>query len=106
MHDLGLGGPVPVERDPDAKHKGTCFDGVYGCHLCYNAENDGKGTISECDWCHAKDVYTKVTRAWDEPVLYAICEPCADRQAKYIAQEIAWDDAHRDDDYDGGYEDE
>lgn len=97
MHDLGLGGPVNVGVDPDAKHRGACFDGVYGCHLCWNAENDGKGHISNCDWCKARDVYTRVTQSWDEPALYAICEACAKRQAAYIAEEIAHDESRRDD---------
>lgn len=75
MHDLGLGGPVSVERDPSAKHSGTCYDGVYGCHLCWNADNGGQGTLFECAWCHS-DCLTLVVKAWDEPVMYALCEKC------------------------------
>lgn len=89
MHDLSLSTPVEVERDPDAKHRGPCFDGVYGCHLCWNAENDGKGTTSTCDRCDARDVFTRVCRASDEPVLYAWCEPCREEVAARRAQEAA-----------------
>lgn len=81
MHDLSLGGPVDVGRDPEAKHPGACFDGVYGCHLCWNADNEGKGTLARCDGCHAENVLTLVVRATDEPVLYAACEACQRRRA-------------------------
>jgi hypothetical protein len=89
MHDLGLGGPVEVERDPEAKHGGPCFDGVYGCHRCWDAENDGKGTLHTCEWCKNKDVHTRIVRASDEPVMYALCEPCRKRKADAEEQELA-----------------
>lgn len=95
MHDLGLGGPVPVDRDPAAKHAGPCFDGVYGCHRCWNADNDGKGTLSRCDGCRAEQVLTLVVQAVDEPVLYAACEACRRRRVEYaqrLANECYWDD--------------
>lgn len=84
MHDLSLGAPVEDERDPAAPHKGRCFDGVYGCHLCWNGANDGKGTLAHCEWCKAEDVHTRVVRAIDEPVMYAICATCESRQRQRI----------------------
>lgn len=87
-HDLGLGGPYEVERDPEAKHSGPCFDGVYGCHRCWNADNDGKGTIADCEGrCRAKGVLTRIIRASDEPVMYAACEACQKRKAEADQQE-------------------
>jgi len=88
-HDLGLGGPCEVERDPDALHGGPCFDGVYGCHRCWNAANNGKGTSSTCERCRANDVLTRVVRASDEPVLYAICQACQTLKAESDAQAVA-----------------
>lgn len=87
MHDLGLGGPVEVERDTEANHRGPCFDGVYGCHRCWDAENDGKGTVSTCEWCKAKDVHTRVIRAIDEPVMYAVCGKCQERHHEAVISE-------------------
>lgn len=103
MHDHSLGGPVNVGVDPTAKHSGPCFDGVYGCHRCWDAENDGKGTIFTCDWCHAENVHTRITRASDEPVSYAVCEPCRERQRRAILEEMRndpsyWDWDPRDED--------
>lgn len=97
MHDLSLGGPVVVGRDPKAKHLGTCFDGVYGCHLCWNAANDGKGEIFTCDWCQKPEVNTLVLRSIDEPVHYAICEDCQAKRQKYA------NDCLTDDEYFGDY---
>ncbi len=88
MHDLSLGGPVEVDRDPEAKHGGPCFDGVYGCHRCWNADNDGKGTLHTCEWCKAEDVLTRITKASDEPVMYAVCEACRAKQAEAALQEL------------------
>ena len=88
MHDHSLGEPVDVERYADATHPGPCSDGVYGCSRCWNSANDGKGTIGDCEWCDAKDVPTKVTRASDEPVSYAVCEPCRERQRRALEQEL------------------
>lgn len=85
-HDLGLGGPYEVERDPEALHPGPCFDGVYGCHRCWNAENDGRGTIARCESCRAEEVFTRIRQAIDEPSLYAACETCA-RDADAAAQQ-------------------
>lgn len=75
MHDHSLGGMVDVGVNPKANHSGPCNDGVYGCSRCHNAANDGKGTICNCDWCH-KETHTRITRAWDEPVSYALCSDC------------------------------
>ena len=86
MHDLGLGGPVVDEVHPDAKHKGPCYDGVYGCHLCWNEANDGKGEVSSCDGCRANNVHTQIVRGVDEPVLYAACDGCQKRRTAYIAE--------------------
>jgi hypothetical protein len=80
MHDLGLGPPVEGERLPDATHAGPCFDGVYGCHRCWDDANEGKGTLAICEWCKAENVPTRITRAIDEPVLYALCAPCVAKQ--------------------------
>lgn len=101
MHDLCLGGPVVDERRPNATHEGPCFDGVYGCHVCWNHANDGRGTVNECEWCHTNDVHTRIVRAWDEPVLYAICADCEKRQNDELHQ-MAVEDA---DDDGGGYHD-
>ena len=68
MHDFSLGPPVETERNPDATHAGPCYDGVYGCHHCWSAENDGKGTISTCDSCKATEVHTRVVCGIDEPL--------------------------------------
>lgn len=76
MHDHSLGGMVDVGVNPDAEHSGPCNDGVYGCSRCWNAANKGEGTISECDWCKKQCCFTRVTKAWDEPVSYALCEGC------------------------------
>lgn len=75
MHDLSLGGPVNVGEVPEAKHSGPCYDGVFGCHLCANAENGGKGQVSNCDTCD-RVTFTKVVRASDEPVMYQLCVAC------------------------------
>lgn len=100
MHDLSLGGPVATD-DTSPLHRGHCFDGVYGCHLCWNADNDGKGTEYTCDWCQ-KRAFTKVMRAVDEPVLYALCESCQARRAKAAEEAYAdacddWYERHEDD---------
>lgn len=93
MHDIGLGPPVEVERYPNAKHTGPCFDGVYGCHRCWNAGDDGEGTLFTCDWCKAENVHTIITRSIEEPVLYAVCHPCRAHQQAALAQELAEEEA-------------
>jgi transcription elongation factor Elf1 len=75
MHDHSLGGPVSIGTQPGALHPGECFDGVYGCHLCWNAANDGKGTECECDRC-GRETATRVSKAYDENASYAWCEEC------------------------------
>lgn len=76
MHDLSLGPPVDTgERRPGATHSGNCSDGVYGCHRCWNTANNGEGTQFACDWCKVTAL-TRVTQAWDERVLYALCGKC------------------------------
>lgn len=88
--DLGLGGHVEVEDDgdnPNKKHAGGCNDGVYGCSRCWDAENNGKGTTFTCEWCKAPDVPTLITRASDEPVLYAVCAACRKRQRDRLREE-------------------
>jgi hypothetical protein len=88
-HDLGLGGPYEVERDPEALHSGPCFDGVYGCHRCWDAANDGKGTVADCEGrCGAKNVPTRIIQASDEPVLYAACEACRERATAHALEEL------------------
>ncbi len=104
MHDLSLGPPVEVDRDPNAPHAGPCFDGVYGCHRCWNGANDGKGSVSTCDWCKAPDVYTRITRAWDEPVSYAVCAPCVEKQNAELRQ-MEREDPFDDYDFDGDEDD-
>jgi hypothetical protein len=91
MHDLSLGGPVNVGTQEDAKHSGPCYDGVYGCHKCWSLENDGKGTAMPCDYCE-RVTFTKVTRASDEPVMYALCECCRSIESLSNAVECAYDD--------------
>ncbi len=96
MHDDSLGPPCDIGVQPDALHRGPCFDGVFGCHLCWNAANDGKGTQDCCDSC-GKDALTRVCRSSDEPgVSYAWCEPCRFRIAEADAREneAALDDAY------------
>ncbi len=88
-HDLGLGGPCEVEREPEALHPGPCFDGVYGCDRCWNAANNGKGTIWKCEGrCGKEDVPTRIIQALDEPVLYAACEDCRRRRDEAAQQEL------------------
>jgi hypothetical protein len=96
MHDLGLGPPVLDEVRPGAEHKGRCYDGVYGCHICWNGANDGKGTVSECEWCKSKDVHTRIVKAWDEPCLYAICAACERSQLEELRR-IEFEYADNDD---------
>jgi hypothetical protein len=74
MHDLTLGPPLELDEQSDL-HEGNCYDGVYGCHLCWNAANGHQGTESTCDWC-GKTCFTRVVRSFDEPVLYALCSDC------------------------------
>ena len=107
MHDLGLGPPVVSERLPNATHKGPCFDGVYGCHVCHNHANNGRGTVGECEWCHTKDVHTRIVKAWDEPVLYEICAACEKKQNDELERmnDEYRDDVDHYDDYDD-YDDE
>ena len=93
MHDLSLGPPVDVGIQKDAKHSGSCNDGVYRCSWCWNADNEGKGTISICDCCKKQNVHTKVRRAWDEPVMYAACEACSNRVAQAEKEEIREEEA-------------
>lgn len=105
MHDLGLGPEVDAgERAPDAPHRGNCTDGVYGCSRCWNGANEGRGTIDTCEWCKTKEVHTRIVKAWDEPVLYAICAACEKRQRDELeAEAAAWDDdnpQYCDEDYD------
>lgn len=88
MHDHSLGGMVDVGVNSDANHTGPCNDGVFGCSRCWNADNNGKGTVSQCDWCKANNVLTRVTRAWDEPVSYALCAGCRNKNQP-SAEELA-----------------
>ena len=74
MMDLTLGGEVDTGETSEL-HSGTCNDGVFGCSRCWNAANEGQGTEFECDLCRTA-TYTRVTLAWDEPVLYAMCADC------------------------------
>lgn len=74
-HDHSLGGMVDVGINPKANHPGPCNDGVYGCSRCHNNANDCKGTIINCDWCK-KETHTRICPAWDEPVSYALCKDC------------------------------
>jgi len=90
MHDMSLGGPVPVGPTPGANHPGQCYDGVYGCHKCHNAANDGEGTICDCEYCGAKDVPTRITMALDEPVMYAMCKKCRFKREKEAQAELEY----------------
>ncbi|TAL42862.1 MAG: hypothetical protein EPN91_07485 [Salinibacterium sp.] len=65
-----------VGRDPEARHGGDCYDGVYGCHLCWNAAHHGRGSVSNCDHCHRR-TFTHVERDPEEPSLYAVCDLCS-----------------------------
>jgi hypothetical protein len=78
MHDLTLGAPVDVGVNPEATHSGSCNDGVFGCSRCWNTANDNLGTIDKCDWCE-RETHTKVSKAWDEPILYALCLACRNK---------------------------
>lgn len=100
MHDFSLGPPVNVGKVEGALHEGECFDGVYGCHRCHNAENDGKGHIMPCDWCR-KAAPTRSVRPWDESgqVMYMICRDCRkkydddlQREYEYERQKNGYDD--------------
>lgn len=98
MHDHSLGGPVNVGRNPDAKHEGNCNDGVYGCSRCWNAANNGKGYVADCDWCKARNVNTRIIKAWDENVSYALCEKCR-KKNQPTREELQEMDRYDDDPY-------
>lgn len=89
MHDHSLGGPVNVGVQEDANHHGPCNDGVYGCTRCFNNDNGGQGTIGECEWCEEADVFLKITMSDDEPVSYAVCAECRQRQLERIEADRA-----------------
>lgn len=95
MMDLGLGGPVIVERNPNATHPGPCYDGVYGCHKCHNADNNNRGAVDECEYC-GRFTFTKIIKAHDEPVMYAVCKACRDVQMANEQCEIAFDEPDMD----------
>lgn len=103
MHDLSLGGFVDTD-DTSPLHSGSCVDGVYGCHFCWNADNGGRGTEYTCDWCKKRG-FTKVLRSIEEPSMCAICDECQVRRIKaaeeaYREMQDAWCDRHCDDDGD------
>jgi hypothetical protein len=68
--DLTLGGPVEVNKTSKL-HSGNCNDSIFGCIKCWNAA----GKQAACDIC-GKVTTTFITKAWDEPVLYAMCTQC------------------------------
>jgi transcription elongation factor Elf1 len=108
MHDHSLGGPYGIGKQPGALHAGECFDGVYGCHFCWNAANDGNGTVEACDGCGA-ETYTRVTRAWDENASHAWCEECRQRntaEAERAQQQLDREAEARDEEPEGFYDDE
>lgn len=91
MHDHSLGGPTsngsydgPVV-DGKPLHEGNCSDSTYGCIRCWNASNDGQGEFFTCDWCK-KQANTRITRASDEPVSYALCKECRLKNQRYVEE--------------------
>ena len=97
MHDLSLGPPVDVGEEPDAKHSGPCYDGVYGCHKCHSAANDGKGSVGNCDSCK-RLTFTQIIKAWDEPVMYEECAACVRVERAGMNLECCDDVPYYDDD--------
>lgn len=81
MHDLSLGPPAELKDQRSDLHNGPCFDGVYGCHLCWNAANGGNGTESQCDWCRERRL-TKVVQPANTSVMYALCSDCQVKNEK------------------------
>ena len=86
MFDLSLGGPVDTEETSEA-HTGTCTDSPYGCIRCHNGANNGRGTMSTCDCCK-KETFTRITRAIDEPAMYAMCGGCRKKQNDEAEREL------------------
>ena len=100
MMDLSLGPEVllsdeemtEIKSERKVLHSGNCVDGVYGCSKCWNDANDGWGTMSECDYCHKRG-YTRVSKALDEPCLYALCPECRAKQA--LEALVLYEEYHR-----------
>lgn len=83
--DLTLAKPVPT-GETSTLHSGSCTDSEFGCIACWNAENNHEGRIFKCDRCKTETT-TRVTQAYDEPVLYALCEKCRIEQEKAAEEE-------------------
>lgn len=99
--DLTLGGPVITEQT-STLHSGPCTDSEFGCIACWNAQNKHEGRIFKCDRCKTETT-TRVTQAYDEPCLYALCEKCRIEQEKAAEEEyrqMVEEDSHYQDDFD------
>jgi len=83
--DLTQGLPI-ITEDTSTLHSGHCTDSEFGCIACWNAQNNHEGRIFKCDWCKVK-TNTRVTRAFDEPAMYALCEQCRKKNDKYAQEE-------------------
>lgn len=75
--DLTLGGPVDT-GETSSLHEGNCNDSTFGCIKCWNASNDGKGTLFDCEWCKKED-FTVVVEDPENPELYQLCSECMKR---------------------------
>lgn len=84
--DPTLGGPVIAVGQTSTLHSGSCTDSEFGCIACWNAQNKHEGRIFKCDRCKTETT-TRVTRAYDEPCLYALCEKCRIEQEKAAEEE-------------------